>query len=47
LTPHILLNQAQSLLEDGNYKKISEKIKSFAKPDAAVQIAKMMLSHIT
>src|SRR3989344_119379 len=47
LTPHILLNQAQSLLEDGNYKKISEKIKSCAKPDAAVQITKMMLSHIT
>ena len=43
LAPHILINQIEELLKPENYTAISEKIKSFAKPDAADKIASALL----
>ncbi len=43
LTPHILINQIQSLLEPDKYNSISEKLKTFAVPDAAEKIASVLL----
>lgn len=43
LTPHILINQIESLLESGDYSAISDKIKSFAMVDAADRIAFALL----
>ena len=43
LTPHILINQIQSLLEPDKYNSISEKLKTFAMPDAAEKIAEAIL----
>ena len=43
LTPHILINQIQSLLEPEKYNSISEKLKIFATPDAAGKIASALL----
>lgn len=44
ITPHIIVNQIQELLEPANYQSISAKIKTFAKPDAAKNIAQVLLS---
>lgn len=35
LTPNLLINQIESLLEPANYDAVSQKIKTFASPDAA------------
>lgn len=43
LTPHIIINQIQSLLEPDKYNSISEKLKTFAVPDAAEKIASALL----
>lgn len=43
LTSHILISQIDSLLKPENYQAISEKIKSFAKPEAAATIAELLL----
>lgn len=43
LTPHIIINQIQSLLEPDKYSLISEKLKTFAMPDAAEKIASALL----
>ncbi len=43
LTPHILINQIGSILKPENYSTISEKIKLFAKPEAADKIAELLL----
>ncbi len=43
LTSHILISQINSLLKPENYQVVSEKIKSFAKPEAAVVIAELLL----
>lgn len=43
LTPHILISQIEHLLRPENYTSISEKIKLFAKPDAADKIAGILL----
>jgi len=45
LTPNILINQIESLLEPANYESISQKIKSFASPDAADKIAATLLGQ--
>ena len=44
LTIHILMNQLESLLRSESYSAVSEKIRSFAKPDAADKIADILLS---
>lgn len=43
LAPHILFNQIEELLRPDNYIAISEKMKLFAKPDAADKIASVLL----
>lgn len=43
LAPHILINQIDELLNPANYTAISEKIKTFAAPDAAGRIAEVLL----
>ncbi len=43
LTPHILINQIQSLLEPDKYNSISVKLKTFAMSDAADKIASALL----
>lgn len=43
LTPHIIINQIKSLLEPEKYNSISEKLKTFASPDAAEKIAAVLL----
>lgn len=45
LNPNILINQIESLLEPVNYQTISEKIKTFASPDAADKIAAALLGQ--
>ena len=45
LTPNILINQIESVLEPANYQSISEKIKTFASPDAADKIAATLLGQ--
>lgn len=44
ITPHIIVSQIQELLEPTRYQSVSEKIKTFAKPDAAKNIAQVLLS---
>ncbi len=44
ITSHIIINQIQSLLEPENYQAVSARIKTFAKPDAADNIAAAVLS---
>ena len=44
ITPHIIVNQIQELLEPVRYQSVSTQIKTFAKPDAANQIALALLS---
>lgn len=44
ITPHIIVNQIQELLEPTRYSEISAKIKTFAKPDAAKNIAQILLA---
>ena len=44
LTPHIIISQINSLLKPENYNIISEKLKTFATPDAADKIASALLS---
>lgn len=44
LTPHILLNNIQSILDPQVYGSICQKIKTFAKPDAADRIADEIIS---
>ena len=44
LTPHILINQINSLLEPDKFNSISEKLKTFASPDAADKIAAVLLA---
>ncbi len=44
ITPHIIVNQIQELLETARYQAISEKIKTFAKPEAAKNIASVLLA---
>lgn len=39
LTPHIIISQINSLLEPEKYNSVSEKLKTFATPDAAQKIA--------
>ncbi len=46
LTPHILINQIQSLLQPDKYNSVSEKLKTFATPDAADKIAAALLPLI-
>lgn len=43
LEPNILLNQIENLLREDTYKATSEKIRSFAKPSAAQDIAKYVI----
>jgi len=45
LTPHIVLSQVEYLLRPENYEAVSQKIKSFAVPDAADKIAEAILSN--
>lgn len=45
LTPHIIINQIQSLLEPDRYSSVSEKLKTFAVPDAAEKIASALLGQ--
>ncbi len=45
LTPNLLINQIESLLEPANYETISQKIKTFASPDAADKIAATLLGQ--
>ncbi|MBX4190188.1 hypothetical protein KW791_02755, partial [Candidatus Parcubacteria bacterium] len=42
MTPHIILNQVQSLINHSS--EASSRIKTFAKPDAASNIASALLS---
>lgn len=42
LTPHILISQIEHLLRPENYAVVSEKIRLFAKPDAADKIAEII-----
>lgn len=44
ITPHIIINQIQELLSPDKYKVISDKIKTFSKPNAANEIAKVLLA---
>jgi len=44
LTPHIILSQIEYLLKPENYEIASQKIKSFATPEAADKIAEAILS---
>jgi len=44
LTPHIVLSQIEYLLRQENYEAVSQKIKSFATPDAADKIASTLLA---
>lgn len=44
LTPHIILSQIEYLLRPDNYDTVSQKIKSFATPDAADKIASIILN---
>ena len=44
LTPHIILSQIEYLLRPENYEAASQKIKSFATPDAADKIAELLTS---
>ncbi len=43
LTPHIIISQINSLLQSERYNTVSEKLKSFATPDAAEKIASVLL----
>lgn len=43
LTPHIIISQINSLLQPEKYNSISEKLKTFATPDAADKIATALL----
>jgi UDP-N-acetylglucosamine--N-acetylmuramyl-(pentapeptide) pyrophosphoryl-undecaprenol N-acetylglucosamine transferase len=43
ITPHIIVNQIQELLQPDRCAQVSSKIKTFAKPDAATQIAQVLL----
>lgn len=43
LTSHILISQIEYLLRPENYEEISQKIKNFSAPDAAVKIADAIL----
>lgn len=45
LTPHIFISQIEYLLKPENYTTISERIKSFATPDAAEKIASALLAN--
>ena len=44
ITPALVLNQLQELLEPDRYREVSLKIKSFAKLDAASHISQILLS---
>ena len=44
LTPHILIDQIEHLLEPERYAEVSQKIKGLATPDAADKIAEAILS---
>ncbi len=44
LTPHIIISQIKNLFEPENYNSTSEKIKTFAMPDAADKISSVLLS---
>jgi len=46
LTPHIIINQINLLLKPENYSSISEKLKTFATPDAADKIASVLLAQL-
>lgn len=43
LTPHIIISQINSLLEPDKYNSISQKLKTFATPDAAEKIASVLM----
>lgn len=45
LTPHIVISQIEYLLRPEHYETVSQKIKSFAMPDAADKIAEAILSN--
>ena len=45
LNPNILINQIESLLEPTKYQEVSQKIKTFASPDAADKIAATLLGQ--
>ena len=44
LTPHIVISQIEYLLRPEKYQEVSQKIKSFAMPEAADKIADAILS---
>ncbi|MEK9157780.1 MAG: undecaprenyldiphospho-muramoylpentapeptide beta-N-acetylglucosaminyltransferase [Patescibacteria group bacterium] len=44
ITPHIIINQIQELLEPAKYQEVSNKIKTFAKPEASNDIARVLLA---
>ncbi|MDO8669621.1 MAG: UDP-N-acetylglucosamine--N-acetylmuramyl-(pentapeptide) pyrophosphoryl-undecaprenol N-acetylglucosamine transferase, partial [Candidatus Buchananbacteria bacterium] len=46
LTPHIIINQIQSLLELDKYNSVSAKLKTFAMPDAAQKISEVIFSEL-
>ena len=45
-TPHIVLSQIEYLLRPEKYEEVSQKIKSFAMPDAAGNIATTLLENV-
>ncbi len=44
LTPHIIISQINYMLQPERYNAVSEKIKTFATPDAAEKIASLLLN---
>lgn len=44
ITPHIIINQIQELLEPARYQAVATQIKTFAKPNAANDIAAQILN---
>ena len=44
LTPHILINQINSLLQPEKYNTVSQNLKTLAMPDAAEKIALVLLT---
>lgn len=45
LNPNILINQIEALLEPAKYQEVSQKIKTFASPDASDKIAATLLGQ--
>lgn len=46
ITPHILMNQISNLLEPARYTQVSQQIRQFATPNAAIDIASTILDSL-